>query len=105
MKSVVIYNPPSQEVEVYSNLRDRKERDHFIAESEKIVTRLLRSNLEIGSLYLTEEHFYSKKDLIEAHVQESECKIFIASKGEMAEIVGFKLHQGILASGKIPQEK
>jgi predicted rRNA methylase len=105
MKSVVIYNPSPQELEVYSNLRSRKETDHFIAESEKIITRLLRSNLEIESLYLTEEHFNSKKDLIEAHLQQSECKIFIASKEEMAEIVGFKLHQGILAAAKIPKER
>ena len=105
MKSVVIHNPPPQELEVYTNLRNRKETDHFIAESEKIVTRLLRSNLEIESLYLTEEHFNSRKNLIEAHVQQNECKIFIASKEEMAQIVGFKLHQGILAAGKIPEEQ
>jgi len=105
MKLIVNRNPSSHDLEIYKNLRDSKVGDHFIAESEKIVTRLLRSDLEIESLYLTEEHFNSKKDLIEFHIQRGECNIFIASKEEMSEIVGFKLHQGILAAGKIPKER
>ncbi len=105
MRSVLSKKPSSQELEIFANLRDRKESDHFIAESEKIVVRLLRSQLEITSLYLTEEHFNSKKQLIDSHIQKSDCNIFIALKEEMAEIVGFKLHQGILAAGKIPKEK
>ncbi len=105
MRFAVSRSAAPHELEIFANLRDRKDSDHFIAESEKIVARLLRSNLEIGSLYLTEEHFNSKKDLIQAHIQQSECNIFIASKEEMAEIVGFKLHQGILGAGKTPKEK
>ena len=105
MKLIVNRNSSSQELEVYNNLRNRNESDVFIAESDKIVTRLLRSNLQIDSLYVTEEHFHTKKDFIEAHNQQNECKIFIASKESMSEIVGFKLHQGILAAAKIPKER
>ncbi len=65
MKFTIRRNVTEEELFLYSNLRESKESDHFIAESEKIVIRLLRSELEILSLYLTQEHFDSKKDLIE----------------------------------------
>lgn len=104
MKFIVTFHPSQDEVSLYSDLRSSKGGDHFIAESDKIVTRLLRSNMEIHSLYLTEEYFNGKKDLIGSHLQQSESAVYIASKEEMAEIVGFSLHQGILAAAKIPKE-
>lgn len=101
----VIHHPAPESIKQFANLRTPKEDGYFIAESEKIVTTLLESGIEIISLYLTQEHFHLKKDLIEAHVQQIECKVFIGSKEEMDTIVGFKLHQNILASAKIPLEK
>jgi len=105
MKFHIRRDPSPEDVRIYANLRNYKADTHFIAESEKIVARLLRSDLEIISLYLTEEHFIAKKDLIEVHKQQSECTIFLASQEEMDGIVGFCLHQSILAAAKIPKER
>src|SRR6185369_13776542 len=92
-------------VRLFANLRNAKSTDHFIAESEKIVLRLLRSNLEIISLYLTEDQFRTIEELLPSHDQKSECAVFIGSREEMEKIVGFSLHQRILAAARIPKEK
>lgn len=89
---------------LFGDLKLPRTENIFIAEGEKVVVRLLESDIEVISLYLTEEHFTEKKKYIESHKQESHAKIFIAPKKAMERIVGFTLHQGILAAGKIPAE-
>ncbi len=74
----------------------------FVAETEKVVKRLLQSNLQIVSLLLTDKRFDEIKDLIKPKVDEN-LKIFIAEKKLLETIVGFDLHQGIMAVGRIPK--
>lgn len=101
-----INTTPSQEkTSPFANLKLPREEGTFIAESEKVVVQLLESEIEISSLYLTQEHFDQQGERIEAHRQESEAEILIAPKSEMESIVGYSLHQGILASAKIPKER
>ena len=104
MKFHIATNPSPGDVRIFANLRNHKADTHFIAESEKIVSRLLRSNIEIISLYLTEDQFQSITELLALHSQEHECEVFIGSKEAMESIVGFSLHQNILAAAKIPKE-
>jgi predicted rRNA methylase len=104
MKLNISLNSSAYDVEIFSNLRIPKQGNYFIAESEKIVTRLLESDLEIISIYLTKDYFNLKKEAIALHQQSSKCNIFIGSEEEMEKIVGFSLHQGILAAAKIPEE-
>jgi tRNA G18 (ribose-2'-O)-methylase SpoU len=96
---------PHEAVSVFADLKLPREKGVFIAEGDKLVTRLLESDVEINSLYLTEEHFETRRLLIEGHIQSEPVEIFIAPKKAMERIVGFTLHQGILASAKIPKEK
>jgi TrmH family RNA methyltransferase len=105
VKYTITTSPTSEDLYPFSTLKQPKESDYFIAESEKVVISLLASTLEIISLYLTEEHFQEKLPLLESHVQSSEATIIIAPKKEMELIVGFPLHQGIIASARIPAEK
>ncbi len=105
MKFQINTNPSTDDVRIFANLRASDGADHFIAESEKVVVRLLESGLEIISIYLTEEQFNSNKELIASHEQQSECNIFIGTREEMEKIVGFSLHQRILAAAKIPKER
>ncbi len=104
MQSVVYENYPSESVSLFADLKLPREEGIFIAEGEKIVSRLLQSKQEIISLYLTAEHFHQKRQLIDAHQQDRPAAIFIASNKAMEKIVGFTLHQGILAAGKVPIE-
>ncbi|HEY6171269.1 MAG TPA: RNA methyltransferase [Candidatus Kapabacteria bacterium] len=98
-------NPPQEKTSPFANLRLPREEGMFIAESEKVVVQLLESELEISSLYLTQEHFNEQQSRIEAHEQPGDAEILIAPKSEMESIVGYSLHQGILASAKIPKEQ
>jgi tRNA G18 (ribose-2'-O)-methylase SpoU len=105
MKFTLTYEPSHEKTTPFRDLKQPRAAGTFIAEGEKIVPRLLASEIEITTLYLTEEHFDEKRALIEAHVQEREAEVLIAPKEEMERIVGFPLHQGILASALIPKEK
>lgn len=105
MRYIVNDNPSQEKTSPFANLKLPREEGTFIAESEKVVVQLLESVIEISSLYLTEEHFNGQRARIEAHEQTAEAEILIASKTEMEGIVGYSLHQGILASAKIPKEQ
>jgi len=97
--------PSLEKTSPFANLKLPREEGTFIAESEKVVVQLLESEIEISSLYLTQEHFGEQESRIEAHKQSNEVEILIAPKSEMENIVGYSLHQGILASAKIPKER
>jgi tRNA G18 (ribose-2'-O)-methylase SpoU len=105
MNFSLIRDPLHEDIAPFSDLKLPRTPGIFIAEGEKVVRSLLESGVEIGSIYLTEEHFLAKSELIRSHMQSQECKIILDSKQAMEEIVGFSLHQGILAAAKIPGEK
>ncbi len=71
----------------------------FIAEGRRVVEKLLKSNLEIISFFATKEFYDHYKLLIESH-NISEDKKFFASKSLMQEVVGFRIHTGIMAIAK-----
>jgi tRNA G18 (ribose-2'-O)-methylase SpoU len=88
----------------YRTLRrpaDHQKQGIFVAEGEKVVRRLLESDLEILSILLTEEWLASLRSDIER--RGSQPELFIAPKKLVETIVGFPLHQGIMAVGKIPE--
>lgn len=86
----------------------RRPQDHlelgiFVAEGEKVVRRFLSSDWQAISLLLTEEwleeivHTTDEKRL-------NGVEIFVGGKALLETIVGFPLHQGIMAVGKTPTE-
>jgi tRNA G18 (ribose-2'-O)-methylase SpoU len=75
----------------------------FIAESEKIAKQVLQSSIEIALAYMTEEHFENVRTLFED--RNDRTNIFLASKAEMEEIVGYNLHQGIMLACHIPESR
>ncbi len=101
----IIHHSISAEQRVpFIDLRNPKQKNIFIAETDKIISSLLASSLEIRSLYITKAFFESKLSEIKVHQQVALCDILIAEKEEMEQVVGFPLHQGIMASVKIPQQ-
>ncbi|HYQ86129.1 MAG TPA: RNA methyltransferase [Bacteroidota bacterium] len=80
----------------------------FVAEGEKVVRRLLDSNLAVISLLLTEE-WYEK--LLSGSPLSSrpappnivDASIYVAGKKLLESIVGFNLHQGIMAVARMPE--
>jgi tRNA G18 (ribose-2'-O)-methylase SpoU len=73
----------------------------FVAEGEKVVKRLLESRLDVISVLLTPEWLESSRPLLET--REEGARIFVAPKQLVESIVGFRLHQGIMAVARIPQ--
>jgi tRNA G18 (ribose-2'-O)-methylase SpoU len=98
------YDPAA--VDVFRSLRGKGglfEKGLFIAESEKIVRKVLESSIEIASAYLTEEHFKNLQSLFNERADAT--NVFLASKEEMEQVVGYPLHQGIMLACRIPENR
>ncbi|HLE34030.1 MAG TPA: RNA methyltransferase [Bacteroidota bacterium] len=88
----------------YRTLRrpvDHQKQGIFVAEGEKVVRRLLESDLEILSILLTEEWLAALRGNLEQRASQPE--LFVAPKNLVETIVGFPLHQGIMAVARIPK--
>jgi tRNA G18 (ribose-2'-O)-methylase SpoU len=75
----------------------------FIAESEKITLRVLKSNLEIHSILALESFYENNKELILSKGI-SEDNLFTANIEIMNKNVGFNLHSGIMAIAYQPED-
>ena len=73
----------------------------FVAEGEKVVRRLLESTLDVVSLLLTPEWLKVYQPTLESRA--GNMQIFVAPKPIVESIVGFHLHQGIMAVAHIPK--
>lgn len=109
MKTIKISSLEGAELSPYLTLRrpaDHLEQGIFVAEGEKVVRRLLSSGLEIVSMLLTPEWH---ERLFSAGMPDTRSAqkgtIFVAGKELLESIVGFNLHQGIMAVGRTPREK
>jgi tRNA G18 (ribose-2'-O)-methylase SpoU len=103
MKIIRVRSLDQAELQPYRTLRrpvEHERRGIFIAEGEKVVRRLLESSLQTVSLLLTEEWFDHYKELLNS--RRDRPVVFIAEKKLLESIVGFHLHQGIMAVAKIP---
>jgi tRNA G18 (ribose-2'-O)-methylase SpoU len=73
----------------------------FVAEGEKVVRRLLESDLGIVSLLLPAKWLEEYKHLI-ARRPEDSIQAFTAEKEVLEELTGFTMYQGVLAVGRVP---
>lgn len=74
----------------------------FVAESETVVKKLLNTNLAIVSVLITQYRLDEIRHLIDER-NNKDFKIFVGEKNILEQIVGFDLHQGIMAVAKIPE--
>lgn len=72
----------------------------FVAEGSKVVLRLLETEFSIISMLLTPEWFDRCVDKIGARTPPPE--VFVGEQSILENIVGFHLHQGIMAVCRIP---
>lgn len=93
-------------LEPYRTLRRPLEhlaRGIFVAEGDKVVTRLLHGPLTLRSLLLTEEWFTAIAPLVQSHP--SAIEVFIGEKKLLETIVGHGLHQSIMAIADVPARR
>lgn len=91
------------ELQPYATLRRpaaHEEQGIFVAESEKVVRRLLESKLTIVSAVLSEKWLEEFRPQLEARPEN--VIVYLAEKKLLEELVGFSMFQGILAVAKIP---
>jgi tRNA G18 (ribose-2'-O)-methylase SpoU len=75
----------------------------FVAEGEKVVRRLLDSRIQVISLLLTPGWLERLRE--SGHLREDRCpEIFLAEGDLLREIVGFNIHQGVMAVARVPEE-
>lgn len=90
-------------LEAYKTLRRTTEHERkgiFVAEGEKVVARLLESELSLVSMLTTSDWLEVYRGRLESKA--GRIDIFVAPKGLLNSIVGFHLHQGIMAVAQIP---
>jgi tRNA G18 (ribose-2'-O)-methylase SpoU len=80
--------------------REHLEQGLFVGEGEKVFDRMLAAGVEVRSALLTPEWLERKRAGLEAHA--SAAVVFVAPHEVLESVVGFNLHQGIMAVGSVP---
>ena len=75
----------------------------FVAEGNKVVQRLLESDLPVVSLLLPPEWLERFKPLIERRVKDEDVVAYTAEKAVLEELTGFSMYQGVLGVGRVPE--
>ncbi|WP_372655249.1 TrmH family RNA methyltransferase [Halobacteriovorax sp.] len=73
--------------------------EQIIVESEKVVKKLLNSNTEVLKVFAHREFIEKYSNIL----KEKGAPIYTASKEIMEQIVGHKLHHGVMVLAKRPQ--
>lgn len=104
MKVIEINSLDYPELYPYRTLKraiEHQKKGIFVAEGKKVVTRLIQSKIDIISFLIALEHWEEmKKEILEHSLLD--VSVYLGSKKLLESIVGFNLHQGVMAVGKIP---
>jgi len=94
-------NLPS--LHIYQQLRDKAfvQDNSFIADSPKVINKLLQSDLQVKSILATQEYYDTFHDLISA---KNIPQLFLADKALMQNIVGHKIHHNAMMHGVRPEQ-
>jgi tRNA G18 (ribose-2'-O)-methylase SpoU len=107
MLMIVINEINDERIVLYRSLRNTPQSHFkekvFIAEGDIAVSKLLESNIELCSVFCTEKYYEENSIRIEERVEAE--RRYIAKKELMDQIVGFRLHKGIMAIAKQPQNR
>ncbi|MDH4070364.1 MAG: RNA methyltransferase, partial [Ignavibacteria bacterium] len=94
------------DLQVYRTLRrpvDHIDQGIFVADGEKVVRRLIASGLDVLSFLLTPEWDGTLRGT-EPRYEQISADIYLGPKELLSEIVGYRMHQGIMAVAKVPPE-
>ena len=103
MNFITIDDINAPQLEIYHQFREHafKADGSFVADSPKVVNLLLEENIEVRSILATQEYYESHKALIE---NKKDATFYVASKEQMQNIVGHKIHHNVMMHGIRPQE-
>lgn len=83
------------ELQIYHQMRENafREDGSFIADSPKVVNLLLEQDIEVKSIFATQEYYDQYADLI---AQKDIPSLYITSKKMMENIVGHTIHHNVM---------
>lgn len=94
------------ELHPYRTLRrplEQRQQGVFVAEGEKVVRRLLASPLSVISLLLTPQ-WLDRLSTTDPHLTSVLPDVFVAENLLLQHIVGYNMHQGIMALARVPED-
>jgi len=106
-QTITITDLNDPRVDPYRNVRDADLRGRdklFMAESELVIRRLLRTPQRLHSLLLSPNKYDRLRDAID-QADLSQVPIYLAPVELISEIAGFLIHRGALAAGHRPLPK
>jgi tRNA G18 (ribose-2'-O)-methylase SpoU len=81
---------------------EHREQRIFVAEGDKVVQRLLESDLPVVSLLLPPEWLEKFRPLLDRRAAE-DIVAYTATKEVLEELTGFSMYQGVLGIGRVPE--
>ena len=81
---------------------EHRQQGIFVAEGEKVVRRLLESDLEVVSALLPGKWVHELAPLLER--RRETIRVYTAEKPLLESLTGFSMYQGLLAVGKVPPQ-
>jgi len=104
MNLIPIDDINTSELLIYQQLRDNvfTTDNSFIADSSKVVNLILETEIEVKSIFATQAYYDEFSELIES---KKISKLYVASKEQMQQIVGHKVHHNVMLHGVRPKER
>ncbi len=95
--------PPLEPYRTLKRPLEHQQQGIFIAEGDKVVRRMLVSDVRILSVLLSPEWYAQLQPLLERN--QDLIDVFIAEEALMQSIVGHNLHKCVMGLGKIPKRQ
>ncbi len=103
MNFITIDNINAKELEIYHQFREHafKADGSFVADSPKVVNLLLEEEIEVKSILATQEYYVQHEELV---ASKDSAILYVATKEQMQNIVGHKIHHNVMMHGIRPKE-
>lgn len=103
MNFIPISDIHAEELHIYHQFREHafKADGSFVADSPKVVNLLLEQNIEARSILATQEYYTIYRTLIQ---KQKSAILYLATKEQMQNIVGHKIHHNVMMHGIRPKE-
>lgn len=99
---IEINDPTDVRVQEFLTLRNKNTGDSILCDSEKVVSKLFETNLKVKKVFVTNEYYHTNKELLENRVDPH--SLFVSTKKIIEQVIGYKLHHGIMAKAERPRD-
>ncbi len=101
MNYIYVDKIDAPELQIYHQFREHafKSDGSFVADSPKVVNLILEQNIEIKSILATQEYY----DKFHPLIKNKNILCYVATKMQMQNIVGHKIHHNVMMHGIRPK--